>query len=881
MADRTLRRLFASFALLTLAATVLALFPARPTAAQETEIQTLDNTQLDFAEGLLQRTSITADPATFSLPPGSRGADLKGAVLLSPLGVLKPWSTGVTLPDAGAIDKSLTGDNGTRTDAGVVTVGNRLFVVTGTTERQDGLSTSTDTILWANVEQKQGVLSTHGVANTDPRYVDAVWLQARLPAVRVLDIAQCPNNAAFLRSKRTRAAVTSITTGATTGYIFVIGGLFENGTCTPLEDIEFTSSAIQVIPVTASGPNMAGIQTFRLPSAVLGGFAPAQRGVQMAGAVAIRTSPTKAFLYVSGGLSTYPTTADEPADNLERTVYRAEINLATGALGAFSADLNLDGTVNASDYIPTEGGTGLFDHAMVPINFTDFGLSRDGFVVAGGYTQDRPTRVLNQRVFRARISDANTGAAIWDATPSSSGDNIVTLDQSSLGGLTGVAFNQKLYMVGGFQPGAAPPQVSSVQTTTFDENLLLRNVPGSQQFFVGGGAQVLPLPRANAGAALMDRDTTGASNDENLGTTWVFVAGGEGSDGRPTRTIFRGLIGGDEAETNFRASEGWFYSQVFDVAFQRPGETRKDARLLAIRWSADINRTQNTGADLQVQFRKANLANCAQNFETLAEEWVTLDGDPSPNYFSRTATALDPFNSVSLGNNQFIATCFQYRARFIQHSVDGVPTVGPNPGASPRLFNVSVEKIVVGNVDLRVKEFSTTVNDGRMSAFITGIQNLSLDGIQNTQDAGLVNDGSFFVHLCVAYSPPGQPAPTLTLPTLPTQSGAKLPCMQAYYEVYKWQMRAGNFLNLTNQGDQRWRRVSDNSDITDIRTLFSEPGTYRVAMLIDAWNFVDEGLNGKGNNRGEEAVSDNQPQVLTFTITGNPINELYLPLVAR
>jgi hypothetical protein len=62
-----------------------------------------------------------------------------------------------------------------------------------------------------------------------------------------------------------------------------------------------------------------------------------------------------------------------------------------------------------------------------------------------------------------------------------------------------------------------------------------------------------------------------------------------------------------------------------------------------------------------------------------------------------------------------------------------------------------------------------------------------------------------------------------------------------------------------------------------------------VAVLIDPWNYVNEGPAGEANNRGEEQNAQpapNQPWVINFTVTNPtpeipPLNELYLPLVAR
>lgn len=875
LARLSMHRPIRALSLFTVAIALMAAFPRFPVAAQTaSELQTLDDQQNEFAGGNFQRTSISPDENTLATTP----ADKRGAIQLAPIGNLKPWEKVVVeLPD-----RTPQGDDGTRVDAGVAAIGSRLFVVAGTNG-----SGSTSTALVASVNQILGDIVEHGVASSDPRYIDDRWLNDPLPPVAHL--TDCPSETS---PARTRAATAALDKGDNTGFLYVVGGLV-NVTSDLCNGGEFTSSAVQIGAVAANG-DITWSNGPALPSGPLAGLTDPSdpRGVEAASATVVRTASGKAFLYVIGGLSTFNTLF--PASQVEKTTFYAEINTGSGALGSWTRGADVP-VVDPSPATTDE--IGIYDHAATAItSITNSGAAsvvRDGIVVYGGFTQSRLVGVeVNDFLYRATI-DPDSGALTWDQDPTIGGSR-VTLAGTGQTGTSAVAYNNKLYMIGG-APGDAAP-VNWVQTATYDDNLLIETLPNSTEFFVGSGVDVLPNgPRTNAGTTVMDALPPADNPSATLGSAWVFGVGGATDAGLGSRFIFRGRIGGDEADGGLRATEGWYYSNVFDVTFQRPGQAKKNARVLSIRWAAEISRASNTNADMVVQFRKTLRSDPSCPNETVfsptaeSDRWITLDGDTASGFFSESATSAKPFNTVTLkeafGSEEFIATCFQYRVRFIQNGldVDGRPLAGANTSVSPRLFGMYIEKVIAGSPDIRIPEgsFKAQVQNGRMISLDTVIQNLNTAGRDDTQDAGLNDDGSFFVHLCVAYAPTGQGAPTLELPTLPMQDGQKLPCMLAYYNVAKFQMRAGSSLALITSGSQLWRDPNTDAPLPDIRTLFSQPGTYKVAMLIDAWNYIPEGTVGEANNRGEELYSGNQPQVLTFEITGPPINVIRLPLIRR
>lgn len=871
MARLNPRRAARGLALLCIAIALIAAFPGRHIGAQTTsEIQTLDDSQIQFARGVFQRTALSPDTNAISSSP----ADQRGAVQLAPIGALRPWDRlAVTLPRPSA-------------NAGVVTIGNRLYVIAGDT----GTGASSD-VLWATIDQILGGINPHGLPQGDSRIVNASWANDPLPPATLISGCGVPMAA------RTRAAAASLTTGVNAGFIYVVGGVPpDSQNCVSGADL--TASGVQIGQVAADG-EITWRSGPTLPSDPLNNVTQ-PRGVERTSATVVRTSAGKVFLYVIGGLSSFENLIGDSFSNAEKSVWRSEINPATGDLGAWQRDLAA-GTSDPENVPLATGAEGLYDHTAAHVTGTAISQSgttiTDGIMIAGGYTQLN-NQGRNAFVYRADI-DPNTGDLVWDPKPSTD-NNDVTLGQSAQTDLVGLAYNNKLYMIGGKDAPADTSSRDWVLTASFDDALNVRPIPGATQYFVGANTSVLQPngQRTDAGAALMDAlPPADNPNDSTLGTAWALVVGGNDQTGAPTTSIFRGRLGGDESlENSDRASDGWYYSPAYNVTFAQQGGVAKNARVLSIRWAAEINRggAGNPGGDIIVQFRKTLRAdpNCPNDSVFAAgDQWFTLDADTGSPLYSKTSTANEPFNTVTLkdafGTPDFVATCFQYRARFTQNGVDAnnQPIAPLNARVSPKLFSMNIEKVVAGNPDLRVADFGSSAPGGRLASLDMVIQNLSLDGRDNTQDAGLDNDGSFFVHLCVAYAAQGQPAPTLTLPTLPLAPEAPNPeCFKAYFEVYKWQMTAGAQLALINSGAQTWKRQTGPTTeeaIGDIRTLFSQPGTYKVAMIIDARNFVAEGTAGELNNRGEEASTNNQPQILTLEITGAPINVVNLPMLRR
>lgn len=880
----TARPIVRMLALFAIAAALLAAFPGRPAGAQNRpEIQALDNAQTQFGTGVFQRTSLSSDQDA-GIP-----GDLNGAVQLAPSGTLNPWEKEpVELPD------NVAGDDGARAGAAVVSIGNRLVVIGGTT----ATSGRANTILWATVDQTLGGIVNHGVPSTDSRFRDENWLFSTLPTVEhtLIEDAGCPPVSAI-----TSPGAAAIASGPNSGFIYVVGGNFACG----LTD-EYTSSAVQVLAVTESGvAPVAGPGGFsRLPSEEIGGTP--FRGVESPGVAIVPVSSTRAYLYVIGGRSTFFSVDNGfPVSQVERGIFYIEINPSTGAfVGDWQAAqlIPLPGTP-----LPGDDGYGLYNHAAVvvdsaPVTAGASTVSR-GIVVAGGNTSVAGSEP-NPFVYRATVNESN-GALSWDDTPSVDDRQVPFVQEN----MSGISYNNKLYLIGGTAAGSTAP-VRAVQTANYNDSLLFRNFADSTspEYFVGRGSNVLPEPRSDTGATVIDAVPPANNPTQDLGTAWAYVVGGTDAGGVPSRFIYRGRIGGAEAQGDIRTNEGWFFSRVFSVAYTNAGQPKRDARVLSIRWAADIDRGANANADMIVQFRRTLRADPTCTNESVfgaGDAWLTLPKNAATGFYSQDNSAANPFNVITLGEVPSLglinATCFQYRVRFLQNGVTGaddnglggVAADGANRGATPRLLSMNIERVPVGAPDIRAKVFEALTFNGapagsplanRVAGLSITLQNLNAEDPNATQDAGLENDGSFYVHLCIANESKGE---QLNLPTLPVADPASLPCAKAYYEVYKWQMEAGAELRLDNrssstpQGNpfvQGWRNPQTGAAIPNLNALFSEPGTYKVALLIDTSNFVNEDTPGEANNLVQN-LNNGQPKLLT--VVGPPVTLLNLPLVRR
>jgi hypothetical protein len=899
------RRHIALLHLLLIAAALIALAPGHDASAQTGMIQDLDNGQQEFARGTFYGTSLGADRDT------NDASDLSGAVQLAPIGFLNPWeSAGVGLPEP------LAG-------AGAAVIGRRLFVAGGT--RASGNNPpSSPYVYWANFNQVTGGAIPHNI--TDGRsFGNDNWLRSTLPSADMI----LPPNSCGTNQKpgpaRTRAALASMATGPDTGFLFVIGGsvLTSVSGCHP-EDLSTPVIQVGVVngdtitwrpPLTLPSPPARGTT---IPNVTTSdsdpGFGSRQLGLESAAAVLVRIAPNRAFLYVIGGFAAYQPFVGETSAT--RTMYsRAVFYTQVDNNGNFSTPpgiLPVQGTwARAADLPLPPSALGLFEHTAMAATTIVGNDRKHAIFVAGGRVNNNPNDI-NEFVFRGEVNP-NNGAVTWSDRPNANNDQ-VSLEGQRRYGLAGVAYNNKLYVIGGRGQAGV---YARVQTATHNDQMNLQRIPNTSQYFIGNaGPRVLPVVDENDGrystsAALMEAlpPSDNPSGNDSLGSAWVFVVGGNDRNGLPTNSLFRGRLGGlNEVTLQSRANEGWFYSDVFPVTI-RASERDNDARLLSIRWYTRVSRQNNPNADLVLQFRTVNGANPNCPDESVfpdSAQWNTLDGDPDSGFFSRQSGE----NQFSLRDTNLVATCLQYRARFLQNGLSGDQAAQPGAGGAsdtPFLYRIAVEKILpTGKPDIRLKNFTATVGtSGGLTTFDVQIQNLNTRGRESTASAstGPQDNTGFWVGLCVQRTDIGQAPPVLDIPTVPMGDGTFPDCVVAMYQVLKYQMTPGAQMLLRTGNDptgnpQRWTQVRDEQGqlirnngvvgvpINDVRDLFRKPGNYAVAVLIDPWNYVNEDAAGEANNRGEEQNAmpvPNQPWVVTFTVTNPtaPRNELYLPLVVR
>jgi hypothetical protein len=278
-----------------------------------------------------------------------------------------------------------------------------------------------------------------------------------------------------------------------------------------------------------------------------------------------------------------------------RTVFYTEID-ASGNFQTPSGAATTSGVWAMADPLPLIGGkVGLWQSAAAVGRAAVGGGQSTTFntaiYVAGGY-HDTGRTDLNQYVYRAIVN--NDGSLTWSTTPGEGNSQVVV---EARGGMSMLAYNNKLYLIGGSTSNADSLASRSVMTAFFDEDLNILETPGLQDtFFVGTDSNVLPDENWQAGVALVP----GIPNAQGVQAAWALVLGGFNEAGTIQQSSFRGSIGGaDEADASIRTSEGWYYSSVLNILIED-----RIAQLLSIRWAAEIDRSSNTNADIQIEFRK-------------------------------------------------------------------------------------------------------------------------------------------------------------------------------------------------------------------------------------------------------------------------------------
>ncbi|PDW02379.1 hypothetical protein [Candidatus Viridilinea mediisalina] len=826
--------------------------------------QPLDDTANEFASGLgvsLQRVVVSNDG-------GDVPGDEPGAVVLAPIGQMRPWTSFGNLPAA-------------RTNHGVVALGRHIFVIAGAAPLEDqfdddGVATPasfTDSVFSVNVNPILGGFEAAPGAPEGTTWANTPLVTGELIPQQLGCVAPVQG------SRRSDVATASLLTatqpvpGTTysnaSGFIYVVGGRVDS-----FSACGYIASTPQVQIGRVENGRITGWTTNpahnlpRIPG-VTTAFVP---GVQGAQAVVVRRD-NRVFLYVLGGSTV---NVSDGSGRLSDAVFFTEINPSNGQLRHPDGQTGSIWKLN-----PTPMPTALFDHAAVWSRATgQTGAMRDGIFVTGGFTNMSRT-ALNPRVYLAEV--ASNGVLTWVTRPGDGDNNQIVIEGRS--GLAGFAYGGQIYFLGGSTAtaGAARNAEQSVFAGSHNGQLRLLRLfddgGDSREYFLNNQAPIVPdsLRLAYSGVAVVPAAPRlpGDGPAAEVNAAWAFALGGSTDQGQPATRIHRTALGGDDSAASLRSTEGWYYSAFYDVRLSNEDGEDDLARILAVNWMTSISRTgpnSNPNADLIIEFRATRRV-CTADFAFEGVEWRALDGDPDSEFSSRSGV-----NAVTLreafgdeDSEEFDVSCLQYRVYLSQNgTIDGAPRPAANPGGTPRLLNVGLLTRRPGGRDLFITKFEINQNaQGQVNYFDLRIKNEYRDPERTSQTAGVQE---FFVILCVAYAPLEQQRPTLTVPSLPAEHDGswRVPCAPVYRLIRGDQVAPGEEV-FVNGG---WRANFDNhlllptilagNQLTnnDIRSLFSRAGHYEVAAIIDPFSTIDE--ENIANNMGFQTSTE--PIIRSFTV---------------
>lgn len=831
---------------------MLGLSPGLPIRAANEDIQDVDDLQGQFADGVFQRTVLGTYKST------AIADDKAGIAQLAPIGVLSLWGVGPNL--------QLPLGN-----TGLAALGDYLFTVTGEQQVGSG-SGKSDKVYRALVNRENGQPIPF---NTN---TGQIWEEFTITPAAASALPDCVDQTASARTRAGVAATESSSSG-TLGYIYVIGGVVDLD-C----EVDLTTPLVQIGTVASNGAITGWVKAPNLPTPSGDtGVAATPLGIADPLVTIVRTSTNNRFLYVIGGYSTNPFDFINPTDRIYKAAFYARIDPATGALRhpttnsttdvwarATNIDMENDTKAGLRDGVAMATSASRIDNSTNPPSV----VITDGIFIAGGCHTPTGCTDNNDFVYRA-IVNPDTGALTWSDRPSVGGSSLVGV--TGRGGLGGIAYGSKIYLIGGSPNGTPAGAVTSVPTAFFNDNLEVEQLGSGSDYFVGLTEQVLPNPRTNVGVAILPAKPPADEADKTLNSAWVYVAGGSDDTGLKD-SLYIGKLGGEDEVTNaIRVRDGWYYSAPINVTV-----SGRLARVLSVRWSAEINRTLNTQADIHVEFRKTITADGLCDLEdfknTTSDRWREMDGDTGTAFRTKSNTAEDPFNIVQMETlfptESVDATCFQYRARFLQN---GQITGGasPDPTASPRLLRFSVERVLAAAADLKVHELQVTTRNGRVVGSLVQIRNLNTRGLEFTLPADANDGGQFLMSLCVKRTPPGQTIVPMEMPATPSTPQNMPACSVAYTLIEKAALQSGTVFTIS-----KWKDNVTQKTISDIRELFSDPGNYQVGLVIDYWDFVSEGNDGELNNRGEADGFPNG-RIITFDVTAPPQYLTILPIINR
>ncbi|NJN15341.1 MAG: hypothetical protein HC822_03110 [Oscillochloris sp.] len=555
MLPHTRVRFRLSLALLLIGLMTLGSLPSRPATAQEVgEIQYIDNSQNEFANGVFERTAVG--------PFVNSAIDLEeeGAVQLAPAGILTRWDTGInTPPDEYAIS-----------NGGLVALDRFLYLIAG--ELNTGKN---DQVLRAIVNTTTGRPVPYDTQS------GLVWKNYTIPATRGIGtgFTSCFDDVAA-RSRLGTAALEA-TGGANLGYIYLVGGVVDLDCVT-----DQTTPIVQIATVDANGEISAWRSAPFLPTVYTSGELNTEFAEGLADPMVtiVRTSTNRYFLYVIGGFRISP--GINRTERIVSTVLYTRLNSETGALQHPTTSSTTEPWARAADIeFFDQNKTGLRDGSAMAAQASKLDntsnppivVSNDAIFVAGGCYTIQGCSDNNGSLLRADITNPDTGELTWDTTPSVNGSSEVGFE--GRGGMGGLTYNNKLYLIGGSTDGAPENAKDSVPTAFYDADLNVLRLGDGDTFFIGPDETVLPTGGRSDAAVAMVQATPPEDDPTAANAAWVYVLGGRDASGDNTNSLTIGRIGGeDEASDTRRTRDGWYYSSVESID-RRQNRARLDASL--------------------------------------------------------------------------------------------------------------------------------------------------------------------------------------------------------------------------------------------------------------------------------------------------------------
>lgn len=711
-------------------------------------------------------------------PDESGGLENDGAVELAPVGYIEGWNqSSFGLPE-------------NVTDHAAVELNGRIYVLGGNVYDSSSNTSGRTAHVWMAQPGDNGLIGSNWSARSD------------LPPVP--DTPACSGTLNPSPARSSLAAV-SISTG-NSGWIYGIGGLVQRvgGTTS------FSIGAVAVGKVDASGAvTWTSPEEFCLP-----------RNLDSASAAVVELNGEH-YIYVVGGMSRANTTMPLTS------VYVAKVNTSTGALSKPSDGTpgwqTLASTVPVPD-VNLQGDEGVFNGAMVATKGEVNGKLYHALFYMGGYTHGSTASAL---VYRGVINP-DTKEVAWQSSLEGNPTFSASLDTARFG-LRAVVYDNTNIMVIGGQNGNNPP-FNNVLSNILDDKLELK-IPDSTASFYEND-KVLPANRGRANHAAV---IVPVGSDH-----YVYVLGGVGSsvndnNGRPNNTVFYGKISKEPNDAAGYALNGWYYSESYQI-----GSASKSARLLAIRWNANIDMASNV--DIRMEYRTNN------NPDKLDSAW-------SPWTLAKDSRTPDERNSIDGSNADTLPESlnfifFEYRA-FLS-------TTKPLTGGwkTPTLLKVGIEievdgypnLIVVGNqtkavqIDNQVRRLDVTIANSNPSNWPGNDPLLPVDDGSN---------GTFFVDVYV-YKP-GEAAPK------PTVGGSGHACAQ---------MKQRDFPPGAQYTIRNWYKATsadcaNPADAFNISTLFPVDGEYTVYVVVDSGN-GPMGLVAEADAPNTQGESDN---IYEFKVT--------------